>query len=319
MELREIISFYHVAKLRSVSKAARKLELGQPTVTTHLRKLEDEFNLTLFDRIKRPIQLTSEGATFLELITPIVESVDTLKTQMDYSERRGSFVVGAYPDMVMHHLPQPIRSFRENFPEVRLRLVARSYITLIQMIKSGELDVALCSPPPPDDPSFDFIKLFRYNVVLMTPPGHELLKRQPVQLQDAANWPLILTAPESRTRRQVEQALKDQGVPYEIVLEMDNTELIKQYVEIGMGVAIVSDFTLHYEDHDKIGVVRLDHLFPTADIGLCTLRGKFLGRAVRNFMDILVESLSGIRPDLADWDNPDDEPAKLAAVGSVEP
>ena len=53
MELRELISFYHVARVRSVSKAARTLELGQPTVTTHLRKLEDEFGITLFDRIKR--------------------------------------------------------------------------------------------------------------------------------------------------------------------------------------------------------------------------------------------------------------------------
>ena len=65
MELREVTSFYHVAKLRSVSKAAKKLDLGQPTVTTHLRKLESEFSITLFDRIKRPIQLTSEG-TILE-------------------------------------------------------------------------------------------------------------------------------------------------------------------------------------------------------------------------------------------------------------
>ena len=68
--------------------------MGQPTVTTHLRKLEDEFGITLFDRIKRPIQLTSEGVTLLELVTPVVTSVDALKTQMDYSERRGSFVVG---------------------------------------------------------------------------------------------------------------------------------------------------------------------------------------------------------------------------------
>ena len=75
MELRELISFYHVARVRSVSKAARALELGQPTVTTHLRKLEDEFGITLFDRIKRPIQLTSEGVTLLELVTPVVSSV----------------------------------------------------------------------------------------------------------------------------------------------------------------------------------------------------------------------------------------------------
>ena len=59
MELREIISFYHVARLKSVSKAAKRLELGQPTVTTHLKKLEEEFELVLFDRIKRPIQLLS--------------------------------------------------------------------------------------------------------------------------------------------------------------------------------------------------------------------------------------------------------------------
>ena len=116
MELREIISFYHVARLHSVSKAARKLELGQPTVTTHLRKLEDEFGITLFDRIKRPIQLTSEGSIFLELITPIVESVDTLKTQMDYTERRGSLHIGAYPDVVTHHLPKPIQSYLDFYP-----------------------------------------------------------------------------------------------------------------------------------------------------------------------------------------------------------
>ena len=69
MELRQLISFYHVARLRSVSKAARALEVGQPTVTTHLLKLEDEFGVTLFDRIKRPIQLTSEGVTLLELVS----------------------------------------------------------------------------------------------------------------------------------------------------------------------------------------------------------------------------------------------------------
>ncbi len=122
MELRQLVSFYHVAQLRSVSKAARTLELGQPTVTTHLRKLEDEFAITLFDRIKRPIQLTSEGSILLELVTPVVRAVDTLKTQMDYSERRGSFVVGAYPDLVTHHLPPGIRSFGKNYPDVRIQL-----------------------------------------------------------------------------------------------------------------------------------------------------------------------------------------------------
>ena len=301
MELREVTSFYHVAKLKSVSKAAKKLDLGQPTVTTHLRKLESEFSITLFDRIKRPIQLTSEGTGFLSLITPIVESVDSLKIQMDYPDRKGAFVVGAYPDLALHHLPETIQEFTAEYPDVHLRLVARPYMQLIQMVKSGEVDLALCSPPPADESSLVFNELFQYNVVLMTPPGHELLKEHPIQLKDTSSWPLILAGPESQTRRRVEQALKDEGITYNIVLEMDNTELIKKYVEIGMGVAIGADFTLHPEDHHKLGVTRLDHIFSKSTIGICTLKGKFMGRAVGSFVEGLKKNLKDIHPYIEEW------------------
>ena len=316
MELRELISFYHVARLHSVSKAARALELGQPTVTTHLRKLEGEFGITLFDRIKRPIQLTSEGVTLRELVAPVVEAVDTLKTQMDYAERRGSFVVGAYPDLVRHHLPKSIQSFNAEFPDVRLRLVARPYLPLIQLVKSGEVDLALSSPPPADEPSLEFEKLFEYNVVLMTPKGHPLLKRKDIQLKDIAAWPLILPGPGSLTRQKVEQALKGSGINGDVILAMDDTDSIKRYVEIGMGVAVGNDFTLHPEDHDRLGMVRLNHIFESSDIGICTLKGKFLGRAVRNFMDTMARDLMPFHPEPWDWQSVEAGAEELASVGS---
>ena len=78
---------------------------------------EDEFGVTLFDRIKRPIQLTSEGSTLLELVTPVVTSIETLKTGMDYAERRGSFQVGAYPDLIKNHMPLGVREFSEAYPK----------------------------------------------------------------------------------------------------------------------------------------------------------------------------------------------------------
>ncbi|MDA1220342.1 MAG: LysR family transcriptional regulator [Chloroflexi bacterium] len=298
MELRELISFYHVARVRSVSKAARTLELGQPTVTTHLRKLEAEFGITLFDRIKRPIQLTSEGVTFLELVTPVVTSVDALKTQMDYSERRGSFVVGAYPDLVTHHLPKGVQKFRDDYPDVRIRLLARSYNPLIQLVRSGEIDLAFCSAPPSDDSTLEFKELFEYNTVLLTPPGHELLKTNQIKLEDIVAWPLILTAPDSLLRSRVEQALKSQGLVADVVLALDDTESMKRYVEIGMGVAIGSDFTLHQDDHDRFGVISLGHLFPSSVVGVCTLKGKFAGQAVRNFIEVMSNQIRGFHADL---------------------
>ena len=298
MELRELISFYHVARVRSVSKAARTLELGQPTVTTHLRKLEDEFGITLFDRIKRPIQLTSEGITLLELVTPVVTSIDALKTQMDYAEKRGSFVVGAYPDLVTHHLPAGIQRFRDDYPDVRIRLLARSYNPLIQLVRSGEIDLAFCSSPPADDAALEFKELFTYNTVLLTPPGHDLLHRQPVTLEDIAGFPLILTAPESQLRQRVEQAFKSRGLTPDVVLALDDTVSMNRYVEIGMGIAVGSDFTLHAEDHHRFGVIRLDHLFPSSVIGVCTLRGKFAGQAVRNFIETMSDQIRGFHAEL---------------------
>ena len=302
MELRELISFYHVARVRSVSKAARTLELGQPTVTTHLRKLEDEFGITLFDRIKRPIQLTSEGLTLLELVTPVVTSVDALKTQMDYSERRGSFVVGAYPDLVTHHLPTGIQKFREDFPDVRIRLLARSYNPLIQLVRSGEIDLAFCSSPPSDDATLEFKELFKYNIVLMAPPGHALLNSGSVGLEDIASFPLILPAPESQLRQRVEQAFKNHGLNPDVVLALDDMESMKRYVEIGMGIGVGSDFTLHANDHHRFGVARLDHLFPSSVIGVCTLKGKFAGQAVRNFIDVMSDQIRGFHAELWSWE-----------------
>ena len=304
MELRQLVSFYHVARLRSVSKAARTLELGQPTVTTHLRKLEDDFEITLFDRIKRPIQLTSEGSTLLELVIPVVQAVDTLKTQMDYSETRGSFVVGAYPDLVLHHLPPGIQAFSKQYPEVRIQLMARPYTPLMRLLKSGEVDLAFCAPPPADDPTLEFRELFRYDVVLMTPPGHPLLEQDPISLHDLAPWPLILSGPESLTRQKVEQELRNRGATCDVVLSLDDTGSIKRYVETGMGVAVCNDFTLHHEDHNRLGVVRLDHIFESSVIGICTLKGKFMGQAVRNFIDVLSEEMRGFHADLAGWDHP---------------
>lgn len=316
MELRELVSFYHVARLRSVSKAARTLELGQPTVTTHLRKLEDEFGIILFDRIKRPIQLTSEGVTLLELVTPVVNSIDALKTQMDYSERRGSFVVGAYPDLVTHHLPKGIQMFRDDYPDVRIRLLARSYNPLIQLVRSGEIDLAFCSSPPADDSSLEFKELFSYNTVLLTPPGHELLRSEPVKLENLVSWPLILTAPDSLLRQRVEQAFKNRGLVPDVVLALDDTESMKRYVEIGMGIAVGNDFTLHPDDHDRLGVVRLDHLFPSSVIGVCTLKGKFAGQAVRNFIEMMSNQIRGFHADLWSWEEENRASAGLAEVGS---
>lgn len=295
MEIRELISFYNVARLHSVSKAAKRLEIGQPTVTTHLQKIEREFGVILFDRIKRPIQLTSDGITFFELAKPIVEGVsegiEALKMQMDYPEHRGSFVIGAYPDLVMHHLPEIVKEFRGHYPGVQIKLLARPYSTLMDLVSAGEVDIGLGVRPDPVRPSMDFIHLFKSDCTLITPSDHELLRVPEIHLKDIANWPLILLGTNSYSRMILEQALKREGLSYNITLEMDIAEMVKRYVEAGMGIAVVPDYALQPEDAARLGIRRLTSIFSPTQVGLITLKGKFLSRSVRNFIDSVVAHL----------------------------
>ena len=296
MEVRELISFCHVARLRSVSKAADFLEIGQPTVTTHLQKIEREFGIILFDRIKRPIQLTSDGVAFYQLAKPMVDSlaegIETLRTQMEYPEHRGSFVVGAYPDLVLHHLPSVVRAFRDQYPNVQIKLVARSYSTILERVSSGDLDLALGNRPEPEVPSLEFKHLFSSEFVLIAPLGHELLKAPEITLADIARCPLILLGPESYSRRSLEQTLRRAGLSYNITIEMDIMEMAKRYVEIGMGISVTHEYVIQPEDGVRLGIRRLSGLFPTIDMGMITLKGKFFSRSVRNFMDMLVLKLA---------------------------
>ncbi len=299
MEIRELISFYHVGRLRSLSKAAQHLQIGQPTVTTHLQRLEKEFGVSLFDRIMRPIQLTSDGLIFYELAKPIVEGIakglETLKLRMDYPEHRGSFVIGAYPDVVLHHLPPVVKAFRAEFPQIQIKLVARSHFALLEMVSAGDLDIALGNRPEPEARALDFRHLFDSEPVMLTPLGHELLRRPDVTLEDIAGFPLILLGPESYARRTLERALKAEGLHYDIVLEMDIMEMVKRYVEIGMGIAVTYDHVVQPEDSERMGIRTLTGTLPSSQMGLITLRGKFLSKSVRNFMDAVAAGL-GPRP-----------------------
>ncbi len=287
MQTQHIVSFYHVARLRSITKAADIQGLAQPTVTSHLKKLEEELGFSLFDRIKRPIMLTSDGAAVLEMIGPIVNGLSALKIHADSQGRDVSLTIAAYADLVLHYLPQVIQRFRTEYPNVHIRLLARHHGDMIQMARSGEVDLALSTTQNVLDSSLDFMDLFTSSTMMLTPLGHELLEQQPVRLEDISKWPLILYGPNTILRTRLERAFREQGLDYEMVMEMDNVEYAKRYVRIGMGISFCSNLSLEPEDYDTLGIADVDHLFSNVTIGMYTLKGKFQGTSVRNFIDSL--------------------------------
>ena len=111
MELRQLRSFAVSARLRSISRAAEELDVGQPTVTTHIKKLEDELGVTLFDRVKRPIRLTLAGSTLAELATPLVEGIDSLAVNASRKQEQGPVTIASTADIIPHVLLEGVKVF----------------------------------------------------------------------------------------------------------------------------------------------------------------------------------------------------------------
>ena len=279
------------ARLRSISRAAERLGIGQPTVTTHIKKLEGELNTVLFDRVKRPIQLTLAGRRLSELATPLVEGIDGLADTTAEAEERGPVVLAATPDIIPHTLLRVVRVFLARYPHIHLTIKSATRIQVSQMISEGEADVGIIQHYDRDE-AFAFEGLFVYERVLITPLDHPLANQPVESLEQIANYPLILMSEGTHTRDLLESELKRRGVNYEIVVDLDSMDMIKRYVALGMGVSVGPRLAIDPEDDEVLGVVSLAHILPVEQGGIITLKGKRLSKPTQRFIAVMRDVLS---------------------------
>ncbi|MDP7102246.1 MAG: LysR family transcriptional regulator [SAR202 cluster bacterium] len=291
MELRELRSFCTAARVRSISRAAEILGMGQPTVTTHIKKLEAELGATLFDRFKRPIQLTSVGKTLAEVATPLVEGIDALAQTASEAEERGPVVVASTPDIIPHTLLRVVRVFLARHPHIHLRINSATRREVVRRVVIGDADMGIVAHDDMDD-QLDFEGLFVYDRALITPKDHPLLEEPLESLTQVAKWPLILMGPGTHTREMLEAELRRHGVDYEIIVELDSLDMIKRYVALGMGVSIGPKLAIDPQDEHELGVVSLSHLLPFEQGGIITPRGKRLSPAAEKFAAVMRDTLA---------------------------
>ena len=290
MELRELRSFCTAARLRSISKAAEALGIGQPTATTHIKKLEAEMGTALFDRAKRPIQLTPSGAALAELATPLVEGIDALASRTSAEEEKSTVVVGSPHDMVAHALLRVVRVFLGRYPHAHLRIRSGLMDEVLELIRRGEVDFGLV-PYPGRSVDFEFTPLLAYERVLITPRDHPLLDSPLETLDQIAKWPLILRGKGTLTRAMLEAAFQRRGLSYEVLIELDSMDMIKRYVALGMGISAGPRLAIEPEDQKELGIVSLANLLPVEQAGILTQLGKTLSTPAQRFIQITRDTL----------------------------
>ena len=286
MDLRELRTFCQVAKLGSISAAARALDLGQPAATKHLKKLEEEVGVELLLRGKRPIQLTAAGTVLLEMAGPLVEGFSALESFNRHLEVTSPVTIASTAILIAQALPGPVRNFRQKHPGHLLRIWPRNDSEILAMVASGEADLGIV--PTANVPvGFDFAPLFTINRVLIAAKDHPVSDLPELSYNSLARWPMVLLGARSRTRRLLDEAFQNRGITYELAVETDSAEAIKQYVAGGEGISILPDIALSPGDAADLDILPVANLMPADLVGVVTLRGKPISQVAQSFIEEL--------------------------------
>ncbi len=286
MEFRELRTFCTVARLGSISAAARALDLGQPAATKHLKKLEEEVGVDLLLRGKRPIQLTAAGTVLLEMAGPLVEGMGALETFRFDLQQASPVTIASTAILIAQALPGPVRSFRQRHPGHLLRLWPRNESDILSMVASGEADLGII--PTADVPvGFDFLPLFTIHRVLIAAKDHPVTDLSEITYSALARWPMVMMGARSRTRRLLDDAFQRRGISYELAVETDSAEAIKQYVAGGQGISVLPNIALSAGDAADLDILPLSNLMPDDLVGVVTLRGRPVSQMAQDFMEEL--------------------------------
>ncbi|RLJ18661.1 LysR family transcriptional regulator [bacterium endosymbiont of Escarpia laminata] len=287
--LKQLRAFCHAAQTGSISEAAERIYLSQPTVSLQIQALEREFDTVLFERRGPKIKLTSEGAILYKLAQPLVEGMDKLLETFSAACGKlesGELNIAAGESTILYILPEPLRRFAERYPGIRLKLHNVTGRDGMTMLRADEADFAIGSMlEVPDDVTYE--PIVNYGPALITPLGHPLADKSRVTLKDISPYGLILPPHHLSTWRMVDLVFEQHNASYKVTLEAGGWEVIKKYVENGLGISIVTDLCLTGDE--KVVKIPLGEYFPDRSYGIVLRRGKFISPQSKRFLEIMRE------------------------------
>ena len=265
-------------------------------MSLQIQALERELDTTLFERRGPSIRLTPEGKTLLEISLPLVQGIDSLTdtfTERSGNLEHGELSIAAGESTILYILPDAIKNFSKRFPGIRIKLHNVTGRDGMEMLRADEADFAIGSMLEiPDD--IRYHPIFQFNPVLITPLEHPLSRMERVTLKDIGPHGMILPPRHLSTWRMVDVVFHQHNIPYTVTLEAGGWEVIKKYVEIGLGISIVTDICL--TGGEQLARIPLDKYFPTRSYGAVIRKGKYLSIAARTFLETMDPGFSQARP-----------------------
>lgn len=287
--LKQLRAFCEVVRSGNITLAAEKLFLSQPSVTLQIQAMERELGVTVFERRGPALKLTPDGETIYALAKPLVEGIDHL--QENFAAQKGmldsgELNIGAGESTILYILPEAVRRFVTAHPHIQLKIHNETGRDGLKMLREDEIDLVVGSMlDVPDDITYQ--KVVTFDPVLITPLGHPLAQHQHVTLEEISQYGLILPPRHLSTWRMVKYVFQQHNLTFTVTLEAGGWEVIKKYVELGMGISIVTAICL--TGSEKLARIPLKQYFPQRSYGLVLRKGRFLSPQAKRFVEILRE------------------------------
>ena len=280
-------------QLRSVREAVRQgfnltevaavLHTSQPGVSRQVRELEDELGIELFQRAgKRLTGLTPPGQAVLPIIERLLLEADNLKRAGEdfASSHRGTLTIAATHSQARYALPPAVRDFSAAHPEVQLRLHQGSPRQVAEMLIAGEADIGVATEALAQYEELVALPSYRWTHAVVVPRGHELALQAgqgtPLTLEQLARHPIITYEAGYTGRTHIDDAFQRRGLALNIVLSAMDADVIKTYVELGMGVGIIAAMAFDAQRDAGLHAIDARHLFASNMTRVAVRRGAFL-------------------------------------------
>lgn len=290
MELREINTFLHVAKLRSFSRAAAQLGYTQAAVTIQIHNLERELGVHLFDRIGKQTSLTHQGSVFYESATRMMRELAQAKdTLANPQELTGHLCIGTIESVCAGILPELLRTYHTLYPRVTIRIITDSPEAILNKMNNNVVDIAYFLDRQVYDDKWVKVLEQPEKVCFVASSQHPLASARSLELDQVIGHPFISTEKDASYRYLLEQSLAARGKSIHPFLEIGNTKFIISQLRHNLGVSFLPEFIVQKDIQE--GVLKA---LPVRDFGLEVWRqilyhrDKWVSREMSGFLELAV-------------------------------
>ncbi len=290
--LRQLEVFLATARHENVTRAAADLAMSQSAASGALRELEEQFDVRLFDRVGKRLQLNELGRQLRPQAEMLLEQARALEGALAGEDVMGRLRVGATLTIGNYLVVPMIADFRRRYPGVEVTLGVANTATIAEQVARFELDMGLIEGEF-NHPELESTRWQADELVVFAAPGHPLAGHRPLRDDHLLQLPWILREPGSGTRQAFDRAMRGLLPDLDISMELQHTEAIKRAVEAGLGVGCLSRISLA-DAFRRGSLVPLE--VPGRDFSrelyLVTHRAKFHGTSLRRWLDLCRECAS---------------------------